>query len=359
MTTDGRIVDAHDGNVVRRGDTYYMFGEYFGDGNFVVANNTRHPKLAVYTSKDLLLWEFRGLLHNNSGREHWAASGHWPDFPAGAWYSPSAVWSEVRQKFVLWWTASPAECCSAKWGVAESSDGVHFDLISLNRTASIQTSLDGSALLVDDDGRGYVAYSAMNASGMRDHTVFIDRLAPDLLSSAGEAVARFPDSFVEGAMLFKRRGRYYVLYGSCCCACKQGSGVVVHSAPSIRGPWTRQAADLNCKLGVPICAGMAARPSLHRPQGGLLVAAQGIGLSVLPLASNESAYIWHGQRWLSAPHAPPRCTSLCHAARGECAQPADFAPGRDFDYWKLLEFDEYGRIRPFGQFVDEFKLDLR
>ena len=27
-------------------------------------------------------------------------------------------------------------------------------------------------------------------------------------------------------MLFKRKGRYYVIYGSCCCACREGSGAV-------------------------------------------------------------------------------------------------------------------------------------
>ena len=39
-------------------------------------------------------------------------------------------------------------------------------------------------------------------------------------SSSGETVAVLPDYFVEGAMLFKRKGRYYVMYGSCCCACR-------------------------------------------------------------------------------------------------------------------------------------------
>eukprot|EP01052_Picozoa_sp_SAG31_P072688 SAG31_NODE_31676_length_365_cov_0.973684_1_plen_55_part_01 len=33
-------------------------------------------------------------------------------------------------------------------------------------------------------------------------------------SSSGETVAVLPDYFVEGAMLFKRKGRYYVMYGS-------------------------------------------------------------------------------------------------------------------------------------------------
>ena len=32
----------------------------------------------------------------------------------------------------------------------------------------------------------------------------------------------FPDDFVESPSLFKRGGRYYVTYGSCCCGCQEG-----------------------------------------------------------------------------------------------------------------------------------------
>ena len=60
--------------------------------------------------------------------------------------------------------------------------------------------------------------------------------SPPRLSSSGERVAVMPDYFVEGTMLFKRGGRYYIIYGSCCCACREGSGAVVLSATNITGP---------------------------------------------------------------------------------------------------------------------------
>jgi hypothetical protein len=70
-----------------------------------VVGNTLLPKLAVYSSPDLTSgsWEFRGLLHNNTD-PGWAASPQWPWAPNGAWYSPWAVWSEARQKVVLYFT---------------------------------------------------------------------------------------------------------------------------------------------------------------------------------------------------------------------------------------------------------------
>lgn len=52
--------------------------------------------------------------------------------------------------------------------------------------------------------------------------------------------------YVEGAQLFKRAGVYYLAYGSCCCFCRGGSGLVVYQARNISGPWVRQQFDLNC-----------------------------------------------------------------------------------------------------------------
>jgi hypothetical protein len=42
----------------------------------------------------------------------------------------------------------------------------------------------------------------------------------------------------EAPVLFKRRGKYYVLAGACCCVCTGGSNIIVMMADSIRGPWT-------------------------------------------------------------------------------------------------------------------------
>lgn len=96
-------------------------------------------------------------------------------------------------------------------------------------------------------------------------------------SSSGETVAVLPDYFVEGAMLFKRKGRYYVMYGSCCCACRVGSGAVVSSATNISGPWTRQLRDVNCKADAPVCAGYIRAGDMpkQRHRGNLTINAQG------------------------------------------------------------------------------------
>lgn len=199
----------------------------------------------------------------------------------------------------------------------------------------------------------------MGVPGMDGHVVTIDRLSPDLLGSTRQQVGGFfPDAFVEGVMLFKRSGIYYVLYGSCCCACREGAGVVVHTATNISGPWLRQARDVNCIANTSVCAGMPAPPSLNRPTGDLIINAQGIGLSVIPTAHNNSVYLWSGSRWLSGPRNPTKCTTLCQPATGVCEQPEGYIKGHDFEYMIPLEFDTKGQIQQFEPFVDSFEIDL-
>jgi beta-xylosidase len=139
--------------------------------------------------------------------------------------------------FVAWFNAYPGGCCNGNFGVATSPNGTHFTIHSLNTTGKYPL-VDGNALFVDDDGTAYVIYSSIE----ENHQISIERLTPDYLQSTYENYGFFPDTYVEGATLFKRNGIYYALYGSCCCFCRGGSGVVVFSAASITGPWTRQGA---------------------------------------------------------------------------------------------------------------------
>ena len=188
-------------------------------------------------------------------------------------------------------------------------------------------------------------------------------------------------------MLFKRKGRYYAIYGSCCCACRAGSGAVVSSAPNISGPWTRQARDVNCQADAPVCAGyiragdmpadrhrvsptrinFVGKPSFEKrsrkptavvAQGNLTISAQGIGMTTLKGKGGEDIFMWNGMRWLSGEGNPPKCSALCTTDTGDCKQQPGYHPGTDFDYWIPLEFDEEGTVQQFKPFVDEFQLAL-
>jgi len=158
---------------------------------------------------------------------------------------------------------------------------------------------------------------------------------------------------VEGAILFKRNHTYYVSYGSCCCWCRGGSGAVFFSAPSILGPWTRLGNDKNCLDNELICGTYGDRTCSN-----LLVPAQGIGLSLIPTKTGI-AYIWHGERWLSAAYNPPACPDECQGQTPICIPSPKYVKGEGFSYWFPLEFNNVtGDVQQFSPFLSEFTLDL-
>ena len=130
-----------------------------------------------------------------------------------------------------------------------------------------------------------------------------------------------------------------------------GSGVVVYQSKSIEGPWVRQPLDLNCARNDTgdICGSFG-----DRSDDPIRIKAQGIGLSLIPLADGTTAYLWHGERWISAPFNNPSCGSECE----KCIEDPRYIKGHSFSYWIPLEFDDAGNVLPFADFVNSFTLDV-
>jgi hypothetical protein len=340
LDVNGDIIDCHSGMILKQGGTYFMYGEHYGNTTgFGPSPPALYPKIVVYTSPDLVSWTPQGFAISN-----------WSTAPYGTFFTPWAVYNPLTQRFVLWFNAYLNGCCAGGWGVATSTDGIHFDIVSLNEVGKYAV-VDCNGLFVDSDGTGYMIYT----SEAEDHKVSIEKLTPDFTHLAGVNFGLFPDRYVEGAVLFKRGSLYYVGYGSCCCFCRGGSGWVVYSAPAIAGPWTRQSLDVNCNLTAPgdICGAYG-----DRVTGGITVPAQGIGLSRIPLAAGGEALVWHGERWLSAKGNNPSCPDECRPETGECAEPSTYIKGEGFAYWIPLQFTSAGAVLPFESFVDSFELDI-
>ena len=113
----------------------------------------------------------------------------------------------------------------------------------------------------------------------------------------------------------------------------------------------RQARDVNCDADAPICAAPGF-PKEGRPLD-ITVHAQGLGLSMI-----GGAFIWQGERWLSAPNNPSNCSSLCDSPTGACDEAKDYVKGHDYGYWIPLTFDRDGAVEPFEPFVDSWPLTL-
>lgn len=332
LDVDGNVIDCHSGMIVAKDNTFYLYGERYNDTVGIGPSPPLlFPKIVVYTSPDLANWTYQGY-----------ALDDWPTKPYGTFFTPWVVFNKATSQFVLWFNAYLNGCCNGNWGVATSRDGIHFTVVSMN-VSGTYGGVDCNGLFVDDDGTAYNVYSSL-AEG---HKVSIETLDGNYTGVVpGGNLGLFPDGFVEGSVMWKRGSTYYVAYGECCCFCRAGSGVVVYSSTSVRGPWTRQPLDVNCELDKAgdVCG-----------QGDpLIINAQGIGLSVIPLADGTVAYLWHGERWLSAPNNNPTCTNECQP----CEEPADYVKGHGFMYWVPLNFSSNGTVQTFAPFVDAFTLDV-
>jgi hypothetical protein len=344
LDVDGNYVDCHDGNIVHHNGTFYLYGEFYGNLTgrpFVPAPGWgAAPQLSVYTSPDLTAWTFRGNLFNSSV----------PSDPSFTKWIPTAVWSPACSCFVLWFG-------SGAWAVATSLDGVHFDLVSNGATSRLGGGTDGTGLLLDDDGVGYVAFSAPDGGPPGGHQLSIERLAPDLLSSSKVNVSGFfPITYVESPSLFKRSGRYYLLSPSCCCACRGGSGLAVYSATSMLGPWALQHGDINCRdTSVEICGAFGMRTA---GEADIVWPAQWWSVSAIPLASGDTALLLNGRRWLSGEGNNAKCDDMCGNSGDDapCVNPA-YELRSDLDVWLPLEFGEDGSLLPLRS-LQNFTLDL-
>ena len=341
-------VDAHDGSIVAHNGTYFLYGEHYGNltgRNFANGGWGSAPQLAVYTSPDLVAWTYRGSVFNSS-------------VPADKTFTkwiPTAVYSPACTCFVLWFG-------SGAWSTATSVDGIHFELAVRSTTSRLGGSTDGTGLLLDSDGTGYVAFAALSTGGTHNggHLVSIERLAPDLLSSSGVNVSGFfPLDYVESPALFRRGGRYYIATGSCCCACRGGGGLAIYSAPSMLGPWTLQSeprSDINCADdSEPICGAFGARTA---GRSELLWNAQWFSVSEIPLASGDTALLLNGRRWLSGAGADAACDDMCgnNGNDAPCVNAA-YELRSDFDVWLPLQFDANGNVLALTP-LESFTLDL-
>jgi Glycosyl hydrolases family 43 len=180
------------------------------------------------TSPDLVTWTNAGIV--------FTATGNLP--PQSVLFAPKTVYNAQTKQWVLWFNYITESFSNSFYGVATSNNPAGpFTVVNKNVALQFQDNGD-EGLFVDDDGVAYVIYTTLS----RGHSISIERLSADYLSSLGANASSgiFGESFVEAPALFKRRGIYYAVFGSCCCYCGSGSQVSVYTATSALGPYTKR-----------------------------------------------------------------------------------------------------------------------
>ncbi len=283
--TQGNVIDAHDGCLHFYAGRYYLYGTAYGK----TAGYTINNRFRVYSSANLEHWTFEGELLQSP--------------PDGVYYRPYVAYNPRTRKYVLWYNWY-RKLWDGEVGVAASDTPVGpFTIVNTHVQLSQEQDRPGDgSLFVDDDNTAYFIYTAI----AQKHSVRVERLSPDFLSSTGE-VSSVLGVGCEAPSIFRRANSYYALFDSTCCFCTEGSGARVLVASNPLGPY-RAIGNIN-------------RDANGKP----IISAQQTFVATISTPDGP-AFIWMGDKWNSRP---------------------DGIKGHDFQYWSQpLRFAVDGAILP-------------
>lgn len=328
LDTTGAIMDMHDGNMVVKDGTWYWYAAGYGGckerlgpggatgptgcaGGFHGCGFFNNHTVNLYTSTDLVSWTPHGNVLPEANRVD------------AILFSPKVLYNTQTETWVLWYNFVP----HYSYGVA-TSKSAFGPFLTVNATAGSSfrfghpnnSDIGDFSLWQDDDGTAYFLYSA------HAHCQ-IERLTADYLASTWETTNQSSLVFPHGneaPALFKRKGLWYALVSESCCYCKAGGKVHAYSSTQPLGPYSY--------LGE-----IAAGPNPFG--GGIATASQETNVFPAALSSGETAFVWQGDRWQSAP---------------------DKLKSHDFTYWYQLQFDaSNGSSVDKIVWVDSFTLELK
>ena len=335
---EGRLMDVHDGNVVRwnhSDNLFYWYGmgyqdcelerglippwncpgiyQEFGHCGF----RTDHA-VNLYTSPDLETWTFVSSILPLKDR------------PEGIYFRPKVIYNQKNSEYILWINylapdSSPLAAYPKAVLIVASSKTPEGPFTIVNEKAGLEVSGAGDfTLMVDPNDENNTAYIAYDAWG-NNHALVVEELTEDYYDSLGALSSSGTISPIsnEAPILFERKGWYYLLYGHTCCFCEQGSGAEVWAAQHPLGPWTNLHLDINPGfLGIREIKAQCNYVITIHHQGG------------------ESDYLYTGDLWSSAP---------------------DNLKSHDLQYWSPpLVFDDSvspPTIQPMN-FVDKFFINI-
>jgi hypothetical protein len=271
LDTAGHPINAHGGDMLYFGHTYYWYGED-KEGRSWLPESTKSwdgyrvqmTGIRCYSSTNLEQWQDEGLVLHSV-----------PDDPSHDLHPskvcerPKVLFNARTRKFVMWLHIDSEDYHAARAGVAVSDGPIGpFRYLGSVRPEG-QDSRD-QTLFQDDDGKAYRIYASEN-----NDTTYISLLTDDYLAHSGRFVRVFQKRRMEAPVVFKYGGRYWFIGSDCTGWDPNPARSAV--APTIWGPWT--------ELGNP-CRGPGATNTFGAQSA-----------FAFPVAGRSDRWIFMADRW--------------------------------------------------------------
>ena len=250
--TDGNILHAHGGHILRADGYWYWYGEDRTGGNYV----------SVYRSRNLHSWEFRNHVltvdspaayarvrcadlrlcreigeeeyRHRTGAERAVNTAFERDGKKYAKVNierPKVLFCPQTGRYVLWAHYENGADYSAAAAMVASCDTPDGDFVYHGSFNPYGEMSRDCTLFADDDGRAYFISASRENCDLHFY-----RLTPDFLNVARWVSTAFQGESREAPAVFKRAGRYYILSSYCTgWAPNQGQWAC---ADSIDGDWS-------------------------------------------------------------------------------------------------------------------------
>ncbi|MFC4501659.1 MULTISPECIES: family 43 glycosylhydrolase [Streptomyces] len=214
-----------DPNIVRFGDTFYMYPTTDG---FEGWSGTQFK---AYSSTDLVHWTDHGVILDLGPDVSWADSRAW---------DPTIAEKDGKYYFYF--------CADANIGVAvaDSPTGPFKDALGqpLLKAGQLSGQMIDPAVFTDDDGQSYLYWGNGHA--------YVVPLDDDMVSfDASKITDITPSGYNEGTFVVKRQGTYYFMWSENDTR-DENYRVAYATGPSPTGPWTKRGVILekDASLGI-------------------------------------------------------------------------------------------------------------
>ena len=231
LDSQGSVIQAHGGGILKHGDTWFWYGEDRKNG-------ARAAGIACYSSQDLEHWKNEGVVCPT-----WAVDGRSvvPNTPEGyqtgidypVLERPKVLYCERTRKFVMWihMEGKGYKLSSAAVATSKSPTGpfrfvdcfrpipakIHRELSKRDDASQMErgSTFRDMTLFKDDDGVGYVIYAAES-----NYTMHISRLTNDFQNVLQPVLGKtwnriLVDDHREAPAMFKHSGKYYLITSAC------------------------------------------------------------------------------------------------------------------------------------------------